>query len=129
MNIINEIQNSIDVLENEIRNLGSLRIDYQNMNNQINKAISELSAAYNSMENAKNQLMKSYQSKTGSKKALEFKEQATKINELISKLRDNILATSNVEIKSIDSKVEDRQSELSRKRVQLQEELNKGKRN
>ena len=50
MNIINEIQNSIDVLENEIRNLGSLRIDYQNMNNQINKAISELSAAYNSME-------------------------------------------------------------------------------
>ena len=123
------IRNYINVLENEIRYLENLRIDYQNMNNQINRAVSELSAAYNSMENAKNQLMKSYQSETGNKKALEFEQQATKIDELISKLRDNILATSNIEIKSIDLKVEDRQSELSRKRVQLQEELNKGRSN
>lgn len=126
---IDGIRNNINVLENEIRYLGTLRIDYQNMNNQINRAISELSAAYNSMENAKNQLMQSYQSKTGSKKAIEFEQQATKINELISKLRDNILATSNIDIKSIDSKMEDRQGELSRKRVQLQEELNKRKSN
>ena len=37
-----EIQSSIDNLNSQVRGLGNLKTDYQNMNNQINEAIKEL---------------------------------------------------------------------------------------
>ena len=67
-----EIQSSIDNLNSQVRGLGNLKTDYQNMNNQINQAITELSTAYNHIVNARNQLSEKYSSDVANKKVEEL---------------------------------------------------------
>ena len=98
-----EIQSSIDNLNSQVRGLGNLKTDYQNMNNQINEAIKELSASYNSIIEAKNKLSQNYSSETANNKLKDLEEEANKINNLIKKLRDEILAESNRKISTINS--------------------------
>lgn len=124
---VSEIQSSINNLNNKVKSLGNLKIDYQNMNNQINKVITELSAAYISMDIAKIKFSESYQSETANKKVKDFEEQETKINELIEKLRNEILVESNRRITSINSDIQQTQQSISTKNRELQAELNKDK--
>lgn len=120
-----EIQSDINNLNSQIRGLGNSRTNYQNMNNQINQAITELSTAYNYIVNARNQLSENYSSDVANKKVEELRVVADDINALISKLRDQILAESNRKIKSIGNQIQGKQNEVLRKNIELQEEKNK----
>lgn len=120
-----EIQSDINSLNSQIRGLGNSRTNYQNMNNQINQAITELSTAYNYIVNARNQLPQNYSSEAANKKVEELRVAADDINALISKLRDQILAESNRRITSIGNQIQGKQDEVLRKNRELQEEKNK----
>ncbi len=120
-----EIQSDINSLNSQIRGLGNSRTNYQNMNNQINQAITELSTAYNYIVNARNQLSQNYSSEAANKKVEELRVAADDINALISKLRDQILAESNRRITSIGNQIQGKQDEVLRKNRELQEEKNK----
>ena len=120
-----EIQSDINSLNSQIRGLGNSRTNYQNMNNQINQAITELSTAYNYIVNARNQLSQNYSSEAANKKVEELRVVADDINALISKLRDQILAESNRRITSIGNQIQGKQDEVLRKNRELQEEKNK----
>ena len=120
-----EIQSDINSLNSQIRGLGNSRTKYQNMNNQINQAITELSTAYNYIVNARNQLPQNYSSEAANKKVEELRVAADDINALISKLRDQILAESNRRITSIGNQIQGKQDEVLRKNRELQEEKNK----
>lgn len=120
-----EIQSDINNLNSQIRGLGNSRTNYQNMNNQINQAITELSTAYNYIVNARNQLSENYSSDVANKKVEELRVVADDINALISKLRDQILAESNRKITSIGNQIQGKQNEVLRKNIELQEEKNK----
>ena len=120
-----EIQSDINSLNSQIRGLGNSRTNYQNMNNQINQAITELSTAYNYIVNARNQLSQNYSSEEANKKVEELRVAADDINALISKLRDQILAESNRRITSIGNQIQGKQDEVLRKNRELQEEKNK----
>jgi len=120
-----EIQSDINNLNSQIRGLGNSRTNYQNMNNQINQAITELSTAYNYIVNARNQLSENYSSDVANKKVEELRVVADDINALISKLRDQILAESNRKIISIGNQIQGKQNEVLRKNIELQEEKNK----
>lgn len=120
-----EIQSSINNLNSQVISLGNLRTDYQNMNNQINQAIAELSASYNAIGDAKNKLSQNYSSESAEKKIESLDLEANKINELIKKLREEILAESNRKISSINSTIQQTQQEISSKNRELQEEKNK----
>lgn len=120
-----EIQSDINNLNSQIRGLGNSRTNYQNMNNQINQAITELSTAYNYIVNARNQLSENYSSDVANKKVEELRVVADDINALISKLRNQILAESNRKITSIGNQIQGKQNEVLRKNIELQEEKNK----
>lgn len=120
-----EIQNSINTLNSQVRNLGNQRTQYQNMNNQINQTISELSAAYNAIVDAKNRLIENYSSQSADKKVDALEEDANKINALIKKLRDEILVASNNKINSVNSSIEQAQRDIAKKNMELKEEKNK----
>lgn len=120
-----EIQSDINNLNSQIRGLGNSITNYQNMNNQINQAITELSTAYNYIVNARNQLSENYSSEVANKKVEELRVVADDINALISKLRDQILAESNRKITSIGNQIQGKQNEVLRKNIELQEEKNK----
>ena len=120
-----EIQNSINTLNSQVRNLGIQRTQYQNMNNQINQTISELSAAYNAIVDAKNRLIENYSSQSADKKVDALEEDANKINALIKKLRDEILVASNNKINSVNSSIEQAQRDIAKKNMELKEEKNK----
>lgn len=120
-----EIQSDINSLNSQIRGLGNSRTNYQNMNNQINQAITELSTSYNYIVNAKNQLSQNYSSEAANKKVEELRVAADDINSLISKLRDQILAESNRRISAIGNQIQGKQNEVLRKNRELQEERNK----
>lgn len=120
-----EIQSDINNLNSQIRGLGNSRTNYQNMNNQINQAITELSTAYSYIVNARNQLSENYSSDVANKKVEELRVVADDINALISKLRDQILAESNRKITSIGNQIQGKQNEVLRKNIELQEEKNK----
>lgn len=120
-----EIQNSINTLNSQVRNLGNQRTQYQNMNNQINQTISELSAAYNAIVDAKNGLAENYSSQSADKKVDVLEEDANKINALIKKLRDEILVASNNKINSVNSSIEQAQRDIAKKNMELKEEKNK----
>ena len=120
-----EIQSDINSLNSQIRGLGNSRTNYQNMNNQINQAITELSTAYNYIVNARKRLSENYSSEAANKKVEELRGVADDINALISKLRDQILAESNRKITSIGNQIQGKQNEVLRKNIELQEERNK----
>ena len=120
-----EIKSDINNLNSQIRGLGNSITNYQNMNNQINQAITELSTAYNYIVNARNQLSENYSSEVANKKVEELRVVADDINALISKLRDQILAESNRKITSIGNQIQGKQNEVLRKNIELQEEKNK----
>ena len=120
-----EIQSDINNLNSQIRGLGNSITNYQNMNNQINQAITELSTAYNYIVNARNQLSENYSSDVANKKVEELRVVADDINALISKLRNQILAESNRKITSIGNQIQGKQNEVLRKNIELQEEKNK----
>ncbi len=122
---IEEIRKDINSLNNQIMSLGNERASYQNMNNQINQIIVELSTSYNYIEDAQEQLLENYDSETSKEKLGELREQAKEINELIRILRDEILVESNRRINSINAQIQERQNTLSRKNRELQEERNK----
>lgn len=122
---VSEIQSNINNLNSEIRSLGNSKTEYQNMNNQINKAITELSTSYNHIETAQTQLAQNYSSKMADKKLEELGEIADSINELIRILRDEILAESNRKISSINSQIQGKQQEVTQQNQKLQEEKNK----
>ena len=122
---IEEIRKDINSLNNQIMSLGNERASYQNMNNQINQIIVELSTSYNYIEDAQEQLLENYDSETSKEKLGELREQAKEINELIRILRDEILVESNRRINSINAQIQERQNTLTRKNRELQEERNK----
>ena len=122
---VSEIQSNINNLNSQIRSLGNLKTDYQNMNNQINRVITELSTSYNHIEDAQTQLAQNYSSKIADQKLEELREDADSINNLIRKLRDEILAESNRRISSINSQIQGKQQEVSQQNQKLQEEKNK----
>lgn len=121
---VNEIQSDINNLNSQVRNLGISKTNYQNMNKKITQAINELSVSYNYIKDAKVKLVENYTSETSRKKEGELEEQANNIDNIIRKLRDEILTESNRQITTMESQMQQKQQEILRKEQELQEEKN-----
>lgn len=114
-----EIQEKINRLNREIRNLETSRSSYQNMNTKINDAITKLTSAKDYANKSYTELEKYYQSNTASKKVTELESEYTNINNIIKDLKSEILVVSNNKISSINSSISSKQSEIRRLREQL----------
>lgn len=114
-----EIQEKINRLNREIRNLETSRSSYQNMNTKINDAITKLTSAKDYANKSYTELEKYYQSNTASKKVTELESEYTNINNIIKDLKSEILVASNNKISSINSSISSKQSQIRRLREQL----------
>lgn len=114
-----EIQEKINRLNREIRNLETSRSSYQNMNTKINDAISKLTSAKDYANKSYTALEKYYQSNTSSKKVTELESEYTNINNIIKDLKSEILVASNNKISSINSSISSKQSQIRRLREQM----------
>lgn len=114
-----EIQEKINRLNREIRNLERSRSSYKNMNTKINDAITKLTTAKDYANKSYTALEKYYQSNTSSKKVTELENEYTNINNIIKDLKSEILVASNNKISSINSSISSKQSQIRRLREQL----------
>lgn len=114
-----EIQEKINRLNREIRNLETSRKSYQNMNTKINDAITKLTSAKDYAKKSYTSLEKYYQSNTSSKKVTELESEYTNINNIIKDLNSEILVASTNKISSINSSINSKQNQIRRLREQL----------
>lgn len=114
-----EIQEKINKINREIRNLRTSKSSYQDMNTKINEAIIKLTNAKEYVNKSYTSLEKYYQSNVSSKNVTKLKSESTNINNIIKNLKSEILVASNNKINSINSSIKDKKSQIRRLTEQL----------
>lgn len=107
-----EIQERINRLNREIRNLETSKKAYQNMNTKIKDAISKLTTAKGYANKSYTSLEKYYQSNTSSEKVSEIENEYKNINNIIKELESVILVASNNKINTINSNIANKQKQI-----------------
>ena len=114
-----EIQEKINKINREIRNLRTSKSSYQDMNTKIHEAITKLTNAKEYVNKSYTSLEKYYQSNVSSKNVTKLKSESTNINNIIKNLKSEILVASNNKINSINSSIKDKKSQIRRLTEQL----------
>ena len=114
-----EIQEKINKINREIRNLRTSKSSYQDMNTKIHEAITKLTNAKEYVNKSYTSLEKYYQSNVSSKNFTKLKSESTNINNIIKNLKSEILVASNNKINSINSSIKDKKSQIRRLTEQL----------
>lgn len=115
-----EIQEKIDKLNKEIGDLELRKQLYENMNEIINQAISKLTKAKEYISSAGQEFKKNYRSQTASEKIKEIDNEGANISKIIKELKLDILATSNNDINSINTNINNKKNQIT----MLKQELN-----
>ncbi len=115
-----ELQNQIDVLTNEKRNLEIKKSKYATMNQKLSSAISNLTEASNQSAKASTALNTNYVSMTVSQKHKDLGNVSANINSQITILRSAI-EKSNYQINVITNKIREKNNLIISYRNQLNE--------
>lgn len=115
-----EIQEKINRLEREIRELKTDKDLYHNMNNKIKDAVTKLTNAKDSANKSYTMLEQCYQSEVASKKVTELENEYTNINNIIKELTYDILTASNNKLNSINSSINNKENQI----IALKKQMN-----
>ena len=114
-----EIQEKINRLEREIRELKTDKDLYHNMNNKIKDAVTKLTNAKDSANKSYTMLKQCYQSDTASKKVTELENEYTNINNIKKELTYDILTASNNKLNSINSSINNKENQINALKKQM----------
>lgn len=100
---INQINKEIDVLRQNVS-------EYESIIQRIEETISNLMISKDYINNTYNLARKNYSSKSANEKTAKIQEIVTEINNMIKKLRDNILPEAKRQITLINSNISSKEA-------------------
>ena len=109
-----QINQKINKLSREIKDLSDKKNKYNSMNSQISNAVSKLNTAMNSINSASVKLKNNYSGNIATSKCNELQNQRNQISNIKSRLSGSILSESKRQINKINANIEAKRKEIKR---------------